>query len=86
MHRIGNGAAIYLTVVAVAFAWIMVEVERIDIREIAKGMKKPSVKKELAELKVEAKKLDELKTKEKAISKGVVNNPIKTNKKVKSNR
>ena len=42
MHRIGNCAAIYLTVVAVAFAWIMVEVERIDIREIAKGMKKPS--------------------------------------------
>lgn len=40
MHRIGNGAAIYLTVVAVAFAWIMVEVERIDIREIAKGMEK----------------------------------------------
>lgn len=31
MHRIGNCAAIYLTVVAVAFAWIMVEVERIDI-------------------------------------------------------
>lgn len=53
---------------------------------VSKGMKKPSVKKELAELKVEAKKLDELKTKEKAISKGVVNNPIKTNKKVKSNR
>ena len=45
MHRIGNGAAIYLTVVAVAFAWIMVEVERIDIREIAKGMKKPSISK-----------------------------------------
>lgn len=53
---------------------------------VSKGMKKPSVKKELAELKVEAKKLDELKTKEKAISKGVINNPIKTNKKVKSNR
>ena len=31
MHRIGNGAAIYLTVVAVAFAWIMVEMERINI-------------------------------------------------------
>ena len=27
------------------FAWIMVEVERIDIREIAKGMKKPSISK-----------------------------------------
>ena len=45
MHRIGNGAAIYLTVVAVAFAWIMVEVERIDIREIAKGMEKSSISK-----------------------------------------
>lgn len=32
---------------------------------VSKGIKKPSVKKELAELKVEAKKLDELKTKEK---------------------
>jgi len=53
---------------------------------VSKGMKKPSVKKELAELKIEAKKLDELKTKEKAISKGVVNAPTKTNKKVKSNR
>lgn len=52
----------------------------------SKGLKKPSVKKELAELKVEAKKLDELKTKEKAISKGVVNTPTKANKKVKSNR
>lgn len=53
---------------------------------VSKGMKKPSVKKELAELKIEAKKLDDLKTKEKAISKGVVNAPAKTNKKVKSNR
>lgn len=53
---------------------------------VSKGMKKPSVKKELAELRIEAKKLDELKTKEKAISKGVVNAPNKTNKKVKSNR
>lgn len=53
---------------------------------VSKGVKKPSVKKELAELKVEAKKLDELKTKEKAINKGVVNAPNKTNKKVKSNR
>lgn len=46
MHRIGNGAAIYLTVVAVAFAWIMVEIERINIREIKKGMEKPSISKE----------------------------------------
>ena len=53
---------------------------------VSKGVKKPSVKKELAELKIEAKKLDELKTKEKTISKGVVNAPAKTNKKVKSNR
>ena len=53
---------------------------------VSKGVKKPSVKKELAELKIEAKKLDELKTKEKAISKGVVNAQAKTNKKVKSNR
>ena len=53
---------------------------------VSKGMKKPSVKKELAELRIEAKKLDELKTKEKAISQGVVNAPNKTNKKVKSNR
>ncbi|MGM9876597.1 MAG: PcfB family protein [Bacilli bacterium] len=53
---------------------------------VSKGIKKPSVKKELAELKVEAKKLDELKTKEKAISKDVVHTPKKTNKKVKFNR
>ncbi len=46
MHRIGNGAAIYLTVVAVAFAWIVVEIERINIREIKKGMEKPSISKE----------------------------------------
>ena len=46
MHRIGNGAAIYLTVVAVAFAWIVVEMERINIREIKKGMEKPSISKE----------------------------------------
>lgn len=53
---------------------------------VSKGVKKPSVKKELAELKVEAKKLDELKTKEKAISNDVVQTPKKTNKKVKFNR
>lgn len=41
MHRIGNGAAIYLTVIAVVFAWIVVEMER----EIKKGMKKPSISK-----------------------------------------
>ena len=46
MHRIGNGAAICLVVVAVAFAWIVVEMERINIREIKKGMEKPSVSKE----------------------------------------
>lgn len=53
---------------------------------VSKGIKKSSVKKELAELKVEAKKLDELKTKEKAISKDVVQTSKKTNKKVKFNR
>lgn len=53
---------------------------------VSKGIKKPSVKKELAELKVEAKKLDELKIKEKAISNDVVQTPKKTNKKVKFNR
>ena len=46
MHRIGICAAIYLTVVAVAFAWIVVEIERINIREIKKGMEKPSISKE----------------------------------------
>ena len=34
---------------------------------VSKGITKPSVKKELAELKVEAKKLDEVKSKEKEI-------------------
>lgn len=53
---------------------------------VSKGMKKPSVKKELAELKVEAKKLDELKTKEKAISKDVAHIPKKNKSKTKSNR
>lgn len=53
---------------------------------VSKGIKKPSVKKELAKLKIEAKKLDDLKTKEKAINNGVINAPIKTNKQVKSNR
>lgn len=53
---------------------------------VSKGIKKPSVKKELAKLKIEAKKLDDLKTKEKAINNGVMNTPVKTNKQVKSNR
>ena len=35
---------------------------------VSNGKKKPSVKKELAELKVEAKKLDEQKSKEKVIA------------------
>jgi hypothetical protein len=35
-----------LVVVAVAFAWIVVEIERINIREIKKGMEKPSISKE----------------------------------------
>ena len=46
MHRIGNGAAICLVVIAVAFACIVVEMERINIREIKKGMEKPSISKE----------------------------------------
>lgn len=53
---------------------------------VSKGVKKPSVKKELAELKVEAKKLDEIKTKEKSISMGGKNVTLKTNKNIKSNR
>lgn len=53
---------------------------------VSKGIKKPSVKKELAELKIEAKKLDDLKTKEKAINNGVINAQVKTSKQVKSNR
>ena len=40
---------------------------------VSKGIKKPSIKKELAELKVEAKKLDEAKSKEKAAK--MVNKP-----------
>jgi len=35
-----------LVVVAVAFAWIVVEIERINIREIKKGMEKSSISKE----------------------------------------
>lgn len=49
---------------------------------VSKGAKKPSIKKELAECKVEAKKLDELKTKEKVIS----NNKVQTSKKAKASR
>ena len=52
---------------------------------VSKGIKKPSVKKELAELKLEAKKLDELKTKEKAIS-NVAQIPKKNKAKRKSDR
>ena len=48
---------------------------------VSKGAKKPSVKKELAELKVEAKKLDEQKSKEK-VKVNIV--PVQNNKKAKS--
>ena len=48
---------------------------------VSKGAKKPSVKKELAELKVEAKKLDEQKSKEKV---KVNIAPVQNNKKAKS--
>lgn len=54
---------------------------------VSKGAEKPSVRKELAELKVEAKKLDEIKSKEKNIGKDVIlNTPNKTNSKTKSSR
>lgn len=53
---------------------------------VSKGMKKPSVKKELAELKIEAKKLDELKTKEKSISKNISHTAKVTTDKINSSR
>ena len=53
---------------------------------VSKGAKKPSVKKELAELKVEAKKLDEMKTREKAISNDIAHTPKKNVAKTKSSR
>lgn len=53
---------------------------------VSKGNKKPSVKKELAELKEKARKLDELKSKDKAVNLGGKNSAVKHNKKVKSNR
>ena len=53
---------------------------------VTNGIKKTSVRKELAMLKIEAKKLDELKTKEKAISKGVFSDRSKDIKCIKSNR
>ncbi|MBQ9298830.1 MAG: PcfB family protein [Clostridia bacterium] len=52
----------------------------------AKVKKRPSVRKELAKLKIEAKILDEKKTKEKAISKQINKGKNKTNKKIKTNR
>ena len=48
---------------------------------VSNGKKNPSVKKELAELKVEAKKLDEQKSKEK-VKVNIV--PVQNNKKAKS--
>ena len=53
---------------------------------VSKGITKPSVKKELAELKVEAKKLDEVKSKEKNKTKTTSNKEHKPIKKAKSNR
>lgn len=53
---------------------------------VSKGIEKPSVKKELAELKIEAKKLDELKTKDKTISKNISHIPKVTENKTRSNR
>jgi len=51
---------------------------------VSKGGKKPSVRKELAELRTEAKKLDELKSKEKNVGNEITHKPKKN--KTKSNR
>lgn len=53
---------------------------------VSKGITKPSVKKELAELKVEAKKLDEAKSREKNQTKTISHKEHKPIKKEKSNR
>ena len=53
---------------------------------VSKGAKKPSVKKELAELKVEAEKLDNSKTKERNSAHSKSNKTKKTKTKSKSNR
>ena len=53
---------------------------------VSKGAKKPSVKKELAELKVEAEKLDNSKTKERNSTHDKSNKTRKTKTKSKSNR
>lgn len=53
---------------------------------VSKGAKKPSVKKELAELKVEAEKLDNSKTKERNSKQDKSNKTRKTKTKSKSNR
>ena len=53
---------------------------------VSKGAKKPSVKKELAELKVEAEKLDNSKTKERNSTHSKSNKTKKTKTKSKSNR
>lgn len=55
---------------------------------VSKGSKskKPSIKKELAELKIEAKKLDEMKVKEKVIDNNVTHTSKTVKKKIKSNR
>ncbi len=53
---------------------------------VSKGAKKPSVKKELAELKVEAEKLDNSKSKERNTTKSKPNKSKKANPKTKSNR
>ena len=53
---------------------------------VSKGANKPSVKKELAELKIEAEKLDNSKSKEKSKTKGKSNKSKKIKSKTKLNR
>ena len=53
---------------------------------VSKGANKPSVKKELAELKIEAEKLDNSKSKERSKTKGKSNKSKKTKSKTRLNR
>lgn len=53
---------------------------------VSKGANKPSVKKELAELKIEAEKIDNSKSKERSNTKGKMTKTKKTKPKTKSNR
>ena len=53
---------------------------------VSKGANKPSVKKELAELKIEAEKLDNSKSKERSKTKSKSNKSKKTKSKTRLNR